>query len=324
MISGFAGFYFWASSSNLNVHEYAGVTNYGSKSALSIDDTMSVITFNIGYLSGMTNNQPVIPDHNFFTGNLNRVIKLFNDYKPTFLGLQEIDFSARRSVYHNQMDSIAKRAQYFYAAHVVNWDKKYVPFPYWPFQVHFGKIVSGQAVLSKFPVLTNRRVVLPKPQNNPFYYNTFYLDRLIQIVEVDLDNQILIIINVHLEAYDKITREKQSEILYEVTEKYLTDFPLLLIGDFNSRPPFKEAKNNEESTIKNILSLPGIQMATTELDYRIRPEEYFTFTSRNPYEKIDYIFYNSKILPVESFVIRSSGEISDHLPVYFKFIIKND
>ncbi len=316
--------FFWASSSKRNVNDYAGVTFYNYKIKSVKNDTMSIITYNIGYLSGMTNNQPVKPDIGLFSGNLSKAIKLINAYHPTFIGLQEIDFSARRSFYFNQMDTIAEKANFLSAGYVVNWDKRYVPFPYWPIQVHFGEIVSGQAVLSKYPLLSNRRIVLPKPQNNPFYYNAFYLDRLIQIVEVDLENQILIIINVHLDAYDSETREEQSEILLEVIKKYFYDFPLLLIGDFNTEPPFTMGNEYGEKTIQNILSLPGIHMSIKESDYKLRPEDYFTFSSRDPHEKIDYIFYNDKILPVESFVIRSAGEISDHLPIFFKFIIKND
>ena len=65
------------------------------------------------------------------------------------------------------MDSIALYCGFLEGAYAVNWDKRYVPFPYWPPVVHFGEMLSGQGVLSKFPILMNKKIVLQKPEENP-------------------------------------------------------------------------------------------------------------------------------------------------------------
>ena len=319
-----AAFYFWAGSPNLKIHQYALVKSYPTGSSLPGQDTLSIITFNIGYLSGMNNNLPVKPDEEFFRNNLDHAIEIFRERSPAFMGFQEIDYSSKRSFGMNQMDSIAYHAGFTFGAYVVNWDKRYVPFPYWPIRYHFGKIISGQGILSKFPILSNKRIVMPKPEGNPFFYNAFYLDRLIQVVEIDVQGTTLILINAHLEAFDKNTRELQANIVKEVAARYMDGNPMLLFGDLNSRPPFPGVKNNEEGTIRDILSINGIQMTVSEEAYVSDPQQYYTFDSRHPSEMIDYIFYNEKIVPIECKVLHESHGISDHLPVFFKFIIKKN
>jgi len=65
-------------------------------------------------------------------------------------------------------------------------------------------------------------------------------------------------------------------------------------------------------------------MTVSEEAYAYDPQKYYTFDSRDPSEMIDYIFYNDKIVPIEFKVLHDSCEISDHLPVFFKFIIKKN
>lgn len=317
-------FYFWARSPNLKTHQYAQIKNYDTDLTSPLQDTLSVISFNIGYLSGMTNNLPVRPDMDFFRNNLDMAIELFRDRSPTFIGFQEIDYLAKRSHDMNQMDSIAHHAAFSFGAYVVNWDKRYVPFPYWPVRYHFGRLISGQGILSQYPILSNRRIVLPKPADNPFFYNAFYLDRLIQVVEVDVNGNALILINVHLEAFDQQTREVQALILKEVVIHYIDRYPLLLFGDFNCPPPFCKVQDHDEATIRTLLSIDGIHMTVDDMEYWVKPDKYNTFDSRQPSEMIDYVFYNEMILPVYFEVLTGSTEISDHLPVYFKFIIKKN
>jgi endonuclease/exonuclease/phosphatase family metal-dependent hydrolase len=312
-------FYFWAGSSNLPTSQYNQINTYDSSSFSPDHDTLGIISFNIGYLSGMTNNLPTRPGLDFFQNNMEEIIRLFRDYSPAFIGFQEIDYHAKRSWFINQMDSIGMNLKVPNGAYVVNWDKRYVPFPYWPIRYHFGKMISGQGLLSHHPIIRNKRIVLPKPDENPFYYNEFYLDRLIQIAEVDVQGTRMILMNVHLEAFDRETREMQADILKDTVIRYIEKYPLLLFGDFNSRPPFEEITMNDETTIRTILSIPGIRMAISKKEYLENPSVFYTYSSRDPVEMIDYIFYNNRIQAISFEVLEESGEISDHLPVYFKF-----
>ena len=136
-------FYYWASSGSLSKEKLAEIKVFPGPAAElpGENQTFIVMTYNIGYLSGMFNNLPVKTTKDIFEKNRHTALQLLENVKPDFIGFQEIDFHSRRSDYINQLQTIAEDANYKYAAIAVNWDKHYVPFPYWPPSVHFGKML---------------------------------------------------------------------------------------------------------------------------------------------------------------------------------------
>ena len=285
-------------------------------------DTLSIMTYNIGYLSGMTNNLPLKVPASLFDENLQKARVLIANWQPDIIGFQEIDFASSRSYNRNQLDSLGEG--YAFAIKSVNWDKKYVPFPYWPPAVHFGKMQSGQAILSKFRVSASQRIVLTGPQAAPFYYKAFYLDRLAQIVELQINKQTVVVLNVHLEAFDQQTRELQAREVLQIVDEYAARGPLLLIGDFNARPPFASDTNSNEKTITMFMDHPLLSPALNEQQYLASEAEHFTFDTANPYEKLDYIFYtHQSIEPVTVATLREADQISDHFPVFMSFKLRH-
>lgn len=316
-------FYFWAKKSNYSVSEYTEVTNF-SISSNNPSDTFSVMTYNIGYLSGMTNNLPLERSLLDFKTRMDKAIALFLDKDPQIIAFQEIDFSSNRSFNTNQYEQIANSCSFINGAKAINWDKTYVPFPYWPMKYHFGKIYSGQAILSNYKIFSNQRIVLPQPESNTFYYNDFYLDRLAQKTWLNLGDDSLLIINVHFEAWNGPTRELQSTIIIDLYQKYEKEYPIILLGDFNCTPPY--SKNAyKEATIKSLLDIPSLTSVIDESRYLRSPKDFYTFNSETPDQKIDYIFYNQLFLTcIESKVLRDVTKVSDHLPVFARFELKNN
>ena len=311
-------FYVWGKSSSLSQEELHQVDVYSV--SVKNSDTITVMTYNLGYLSGMTNNLPVKPSKDLFDENQRLAQQLLDKYQPEIIGFQEIDYSSKRSYFQNQADVLGDN----YAAKVksVNWDKKYVPFPYWPPSVHFGKMISGQAIFSMFPVNNSERIVLPGPEAAPFYYRAFYLDRLIQIAQLSIDGQNLVVMNVHLEAFDEQTRVLQAKEVMSVLEQYAQNYPVLLIGDFNARPPFASELVTEEQTMELFFDHPLLSSAISKDRYLSKEDQHFTFDTDAPYEKLDYIFYTKEFIhPVAAATISEAGEISDHLPVTFTFTL---
>lgn len=317
LIFGAGIFYFWGSSAQLSGSKYYQVKTY-SEPVSTAGDTLSIMTYNIGYLSGMTNNLPMDRPASLLLNNLKSLNALIKEYSPDIIGFQEIDFSSKRSLFMNQMDSIAISGNYRQGYQSINWDKNYVPFPYWPPSQHFGEMLSGQAVLSRFEILSAETLVLEKPINAPFYYNAFYLDRLLQICQLRVDDQNLTLMNVHLEAFDKETREAQAQVVKQVYDEYAEKGPTILLGDFNSKPPWEE---DADQVMITLLSGENLASAILEDDYRARPSDYYTFDSETPYQMIDYILYTPKYIElVEARVLQNAGQISDHFPVQMKFI----
>ncbi|MGI9531984.1 endonuclease/exonuclease/phosphatase family protein [Lutimonas sp.] len=306
------GFYFWASSPNFSINDYNETGTYDYPVDLDKDSIFSIVSYNIGYLSGMTNNLPVEKPRSLFDLNLNKVIYELKKINADVIALQEIDYGSKRSYFVDQQNELAKLGYGFFGKNI-NWDKKYVPFPYYPLSMHFGKILSGQSILSKYPILQQDRIELKRNANNPFYYDSFYIDRLAQVVKVKIDDQFLIIINVHLEAYDQETRKAQMQQVKSIYVKHFKNFPTILLGDFNSDPSYKEAG------IELFLDLPETGCAAFTRD--ATPN---TFSSESPTERLDYIFYNKKFIKeIDAKVLLSFELASDHLPLLMKFKFKD-
>ena len=315
-------FYKWGSSGSLDQELLHQEISLDSNDRLE-EDTFSIMTYNIGYLSGMTNNLPVKPSKHLFEDNLVKLQALVDELQPDVIGFQEIDFASSRSYNVNQLESLSQG--YRAAVKSVNWDKKYVPFPYWPPSTHFGRLQSGQALLSKFPISWSTRIVLSRPKKAPFYYQAFYLDRLIQVAELKIEDHSVIILNVHLEAFDQETREVQATEVLNVIEQYISSYPVILIGDFNARPPFASKQVTQESTISIFMQHPLLSPALSRNNYLANEQSHFTFDTATPYEKLDYIFYSHhSIQLVNVSTVTEAGEISDHFPLLMSFTMRTD
>lgn len=306
----------YMSSGSFPKIDYYTIVNY-NRATEKADSTFSVITYNIGYMSGMTNNQSVKREEPLFDANLIKAKELFSAINPDLVGFQEIDFGSDRSFTVNQLDSLTLAAEYSSAYRSVNWDKNYVPFPYWPPSNHFGRVLSGQAILSRFPVNSGETIVLPPDRSTPLYYQAFYIDRLLQIAEVDFSWQKVMVMNVHLEAYNRETRLEQIEIVKAKYEEYADRRPVILMGDFNSEIP---GMTNGSDAIEVLMNAPHIRSA---IPFDLHSENN-TYSSLDPVRMIDYIFYNENFLKCDSAaVLQQAGNVSDHLPVWGKFKLAN-
>jgi len=304
-------FFFWASSPNFSEKEYTKTITNTYTQNIDTDSIYSIVTYNIGYLSGMTNNRAVAKPKSLFDDNLKKVIDEFRSLNADIIAFQEIDYASARSYEVNQQNEIAKLG-YNYVAEAVNWDETYVPFPYWPPSMHFGKVLSGQSIISKFTINAHERIILERVADNPFYRDALYLERLAQVVKVIIENNTVVIINIHLEAFDKPTRVKQFNYVLDLFKKYVAEFPTILLGDFNSRA------RNKDDIINTLFEMPTIGNAAFDKENIEN-----TFDTKNTFERIDYIFYSKNSIEyIDGKVLTVFGEASDHLPVMMRFKLK--
>lgn len=302
----------YLSTGNLEEDTYYQLKTYHQEPA-AMDSTLEVMTYNIGYLSGMINNQSVKREPTFFDHNLQSAKALVSGFEPHVIGFQEIDFSSDRSFSVNQLDTLAFHGHYQSGYASINWDKKYVPFPYWPISNHFGRMLSGQAILAKGAMKGIETIKLKENEKTPAYYQAFYLDRLLQVAEVAFWGQKVIIMNVHLEAYDKDTRLEQIREVKAVYERYCDQQPVILLGDFNSEVPFR---SEDGDAIELLMESEWI---TSAIPFDLESEN-GTYPSEKPDRMIDYIFYNQNFLECDSSrMLSEAGQISDHLPVWGRF-----
>lgn len=307
LIVALSWFIYWASGPNDDI-DMVGVAQ--GEVVEQDRDTLTIMTYNLGYLSGMINNTAAERTPEFFQQNLNSVNEFIDRYQPDIIGFQEVDYFSNRSFFVDQLKEIGDANGLNQLAFSVNWDKSYVPFPYWPPAQQFGSIVSGQAVASNLGILSNERIVLEQPVSDFWLYDLFYIDRLLQICKLIKGNRTFYVMNVHLEAWDKEVRQRQATVVKQYFDRLSKDEPVLLIGDFNAEP--------NSQTFKTIMSGSNISVAYQLNDREVRA----TYPSDKPDIKIDYIFYSKNGINAISIVLYDDLlSSSDHLPVLFDFTL---
>ena len=312
LLVGLVGVFFWASSGRVSDDALAQVTQYDAPDAPP-PDTLTATTYNIGYLSGMTNNEPVVRPESLFTNNMDRAAGLLGRSSPDLVGLQEVDFGAARSFDMHQLDTLATRLGSATAAQAVNWDVRYLPFPYGRPAVHFGRVLSGQGVLSQLPIRAHRRYVLPSPPQ-PFYRSAFYLDRLAQVTLLDWGGRPLVMINVHLEAYDTATRKKQARQVRTLYNRVAQPgVPILLLGDFNA-----ELDAPDDSTMALLLDDTALRPADPDR----AAQAALTFPADTPTRTIDHILYSTNAFEQTSQAVQCGAPPpSDHCAVTASLVL---
>lgn len=308
-------FIFWATQKNNLIYNHThGILEYDI-SKREVRETIKIATYNMGYASGMLNNKGMKYDRSFIENNLKDIIQTLSNYDFDILVLQEIDFDADRSFNIDQLDYLAKNLGYQYAAYQVNWNVKYLPWPGLFPSKHFKKIISGQVVLSQFPIKKSEVKIFDKPGSNPFWYNLFYLDRSMQMISITHPKREINLWHTHLEAFDAFTRKKQFDVMRELLKSSEDQIDFIL-GDLNSL-----SYRCEKSLFSNLDDgfmdfIENTKFLNAELEFN-SPDFRCTYPSDDPSEKIDHILYHPKINLIDQGVIELNA--SDHLPVWAEF-----
>lgn len=258
---------------------------------------LTVVSYNIGYASGEKNNEGSTLSEEEVQKNLKQIVAVLKSLNADIIALQEVDFRADRTFRQDQLQYLAEQLQMPYAAYVITWNKRYVAWPYWPPKRHFGAVVSGQAVFSRYPITEQALIPFAKPEENSFWYNWFYLDRIAQDLSIETGTQHLSVWNVHLEAYSEEARKAQLQEISDRLQEDRHDIELL-IGDYNT------------DDLKVFIQTTGLQNAVTN-------KQAHTFSSWEPAEKIDHILYHG--VRLEASGVQSGVRASDHLPVWGRF-----
>jgi endonuclease/exonuclease/phosphatase family metal-dependent hydrolase len=231
-----------------------------------------------------------------FQSGLASICQVIKDQQIDVAFLQEVDFDSDRSHHQNQLDILSRTSGLNYRLPIVSWDLPYVPYPGLNPQHHFGKTVSGGGVISRFPMRSIQNQLLPKPRENSFAYNLFYLSRYLQIFKLILPEQEHNCINFHLEAFSQDNRELHSIRLQD----RLLDYGVAIAGgDLNGSLALKPERE-KDWTLK------------------MTPEVSFPETK----ERLDGWILHQHRVQVLSMSTLDTGTVSDHLPVLMEVEIK--
>jgi endonuclease/exonuclease/phosphatase family metal-dependent hydrolase len=217
--------------------------------------------------------------------NLERIAQVIMDEGSDIVALQEVDVGVERS---GGIDIATELSELTGLEHVV-----------------FGKNIDhqggdyGNATLSRFPVTEYENVHFERLSNE---------QRGILATLIDVDGYALLLMNTHLAHR---SQDEPERLIYtqgardEIIPGYQPD-GIVFIGDFNDVPG-----SATHESVKEYL---------TDVWEVVGEGDGFTIPPNNPNRRIDYIFFDDGLEPLEARVPVTMA--SDHLPVVAEFELK--
>ena len=218
----------------------------GEAKPLASGDAIEIVAWNMGYAALGDNadffmdggKMVYTADKERVKENLNAIVSEVRYLDPDIVLLQEIDLNSDRS-YHIDETAYFDTLGYNNMAFANNFKVPYAPFPIPP----MGSIDSGIATYSDYPASSATRISLPCPFSWPV--RTFNLKRCLLVTRLPVeDGKELVIVNLHLEAYDDGEgKTAQARMLMDIlNEEAAKGNYVIAGGDFNQS--FSNAAND--------------------------------------------------------------------------------
>lgn len=297
-------------------------------------DTVKLISFNTGY-AGLGDNADFFmdggkkvksTDEDRMNENMNEISKFITDKKADFYLLQEVDQNSSRSYSVNQVESYMKNTNLF-GTFALNYSCPFVPFPFPP----IGKVNSGILTLTDYTVSSAERVGLPCPFKWPISAANLKRCLLINRVPIEGSDKELVIVNLHLEAYDDgAGKAAQTQMLFSILQKeYEKGNYVIAGGDFNQTfpggvdaYPIQNTETWTPGTLENTVLPAGWSFAydTSVPTCRLLDKPYDAATSQH------YVIDGFILSPnVEKVTVETQDlgfHAADHNPVYLEVKLK--
>jgi endonuclease/exonuclease/phosphatase family metal-dependent hydrolase len=221
--------------------------NFANEDAnyVNIDDDLTIITFNIGYAS-LSETEDFVMDggekgrmdsESEVQANLEGITSILENNPADLYLMQEVDVDSNRSYNINQLvhfqDALGKSSVLAY-----NYRCIFVPFPLSLTQM-MGKVNSGIVTFSDYYTESAERHQLPGSFTWPVSLANLKRAMLISKYPIKNSDNYLVVINVHLSAYDDGTmRLQEMEALKAIMlEEYENGNYVIVGGDFNQTFP---------------------------------------------------------------------------------------
>ncbi len=244
LVIAFVGcFLIFATATTLKVKDSEEIKISGKADGqINKDNPINILTWNIGY-GALDERQDCYWDggkgvdgesKETVQENVDTIKNKISELNPDIFLIQEADTNSKRSYRINELDAFKEtfKDDVFASAYAMNFKAGFVPLPlYNP----TGKVEAGIAAFSKYQISGAQRVQLPIPFSWPM--KLFNLKRclLVSRLPINDSSRELVIINLHLEAYDDGEgKAKQLKMLMDIMQKeYDKGNYVIAGGDFN-------------------------------------------------------------------------------------------
>ncbi|MBR1810335.1 MAG: endonuclease/exonuclease/phosphatase family protein [Clostridia bacterium] len=241
LVVAFGGLLGYLSATEYKPADQTPITIAGQPTrTLNTGDTLKVMTWNIGY-GALGDNADFFMDGGSMVNtadearvqtNMAEIISEINNVAPDLLMLQETDRDSKRSHHVDELQKIQSETAGDYAVTFANNFKvAFLPYPVPP----IGKVDSGLATFSTYPVSEAERIQLPIPFAWPIRMANLKRCLLVNRIPFADSDKELVLVNLHLEAYDDGEgKAKQTAMLLEILNAEAEKGNYVIAGgDFN-------------------------------------------------------------------------------------------
>lgn len=232
-----------------------------AKEAVKPGKEMTLMSWNIGYgalgdnadffMDGGTS--VYTADEARVASNMAGIIENVKSVDPDIALLQETDKDSDRSHHVNEYEMLQTEFPDHCSTFANNFKVTYLPYPIPP----MGKVDSGIATFSKYQSNSAERIQLPISFSWPIRMANLKRCLLINRIPVEGSDKELVVVNLHLEAYDSGEGKiAQTKMLFEVLkQEYDKGNYVIAAGDFNQ---IFSSENIDTFEVKEGLWSPGV------------------------------------------------------------------
>lgn len=206
---------------------------------LAAGEPFSVMTWNIGY-GALGDNADFFMDGGTMVrtadeervkSNMDSITSGILEDAADVVFLQETDRDSSRSCHMNEYSMLKEAMTGYTSGFASNFKVAFLPYPVPP----IGKVDSGIATFSSYPVSGAERIQLPIPFKWPVRMANLKRCVLVSRVPVEGSDKELVLFNLHLEAYDDGQgKAAQTRMLAELLEEEAEKGNYVIAGgDFN-------------------------------------------------------------------------------------------
>lgn len=323
--------------------EEAAVNRTGAPKTTHIapGNSLTVLSQNTGYAGlgadsdfFMDGGKDVAPTQKQMEENLAGLSNQLADQAADIYFLQEVDTNSSRTHSKDQSrvywDSLLSDGKGRYSSsHALNYSCDFVPFP-WP---PIGKVHSGLQTLSRFYVDQAQRIALPCPFSWPVSAANLKRCLLVSYVPLDGSDRQLVLVNLHLEAYDDGEgKAAQTKALMDfLTAEYEKGNYVIAGGDFNqtfpgalNAFPIRDAQLWTPGVLEESILPDGWQFACdlSTPSCRLLNHPYDTSPEGNQFYVIDGFILSPNVALDHVETIDCQFAYTDHNPVEIQVTLK--
>lgn len=245
--------------------------------------TIRFVTLNVAHGRGLALYQGFV-DSDRIRSNLEELGDYLKGVDADVVGLQEIDRDCNWSGNFDQLEVIARRAEYPYCRFGIN-NRNGGNY----------RLYYGNAILSRYPIV--------RFQNHPFG-DAKVAEKGFLVADIDINGQVVTCVVTHLDPIRKSERQREVRRMVETLEEETN--PLVVMGDFN-------CELEEHSPPRTLCNELDLKMPAEQMEGR---ETYWQFLGRT----IDFVM-TSREAEVSSYRV-GKAKLSDHHPVIADLILE--